>query len=132
MSYDRELDNLIARAQRGDRAAFDLIVRRRGEDVARYCLALTRSYEAARDLAQDAWLKAWRNLHRFRRGGYFLTWVKTIVYHEYVTDYRRRRLENAHPGRPPEAPADPSAQAETRDLLDRVKEIGRASCRERV
>jgi RNA polymerase sigma-70 factor (ECF subfamily) len=65
---------LLARARQGDLPAFEEIVRR-------YQLALriVRSHAVADDVAQDAFLRAWRSLDRFELGRPFGPWVCRIA-----------------------------------------------------
>jgi RNA polymerase sigma-70 factor (ECF subfamily) len=57
---------LIRRAQSGDRAAFDALVRLYDQHVLRLVLKVVQSPEEARDLYQEAFLKIYRSLTRFR------------------------------------------------------------------
>ena len=57
---------LIAEAQAGNRAAFEELVHRYDREVLRLALNLMRRPEDARDVYQEAFLKVYRNLHRFR------------------------------------------------------------------
>src|SRR2546429_8094890 len=57
---------LLAEAQAGNRAAFEELVRRFDRDVLRLALNLMKRPEDARDVYQEAFLKVYRNLHRFR------------------------------------------------------------------
>ncbi len=56
---------LVAEAQTGNRAAFEELVRRYDRDVLRLALNLMKRPEDARDVYQEAFLKVYRNLHRF-------------------------------------------------------------------
>src|SRR3989442_9370733 len=55
---------LVAEAQAGSRAAFEELVRRYDRDVLRLALNLMKRPEDARDVSQEAFLKAYPNLHR--------------------------------------------------------------------
>jgi DNA-directed RNA polymerase specialized sigma24 family protein len=57
---------LVVEAQTGGRAAFEELVRRYDRDVLRLALNLMKRPEDARDVYQEAFLKVYRNLHRFR------------------------------------------------------------------
>src|SRR6266850_621665 len=57
---------IVAEAQIGNRAAFEELVRRYDRDVLRLALNLMKRPEDARDVYQEAFLKVYRNLHRFR------------------------------------------------------------------
>src|SRR5713226_4432947 len=63
---EQEEHALIRQAQAGDRAAFEQLLRRYDRDVLRLALNLLRRPEDARDVYQEAFLKVYKNLHRFR------------------------------------------------------------------
>src|SRR5580704_6247836 len=82
---------VIERAQAGDRAAFEELVHRYDRDVLRLALNLLHSPEDARDVYQEAFLKIYRNLHRFRSECSFYTWIYRIVTNVCLDHLRRRR-----------------------------------------
>ncbi len=81
---------LIRRAQRGDRAAFDDLVRLYDRKVLGLAMRVVRSQEDARDLYQESFLKVYRALPRFRFESSFSTWLYRIVMNTCM-DYLRRR-----------------------------------------
>ena len=88
-----ELDErcLVAEAQAGNRAAFEELVRRYDRDVLRLALNLMKRQEDARDVYQEAFLKVYRNLHRFRFECSFYTWLYRIVTNVCLDHLRRRQ-----------------------------------------
>src|ERR1700749_192173 len=70
---------LVMEAQVGNRAAFEELVHRYDRDVLRLALNLMKRPEDARDVYQEAFLKVYRNLHRFRFECSFYTWLYRIV-----------------------------------------------------
>ncbi len=82
---------VIARAQAGDRAAFDELVHRYDRDVLKLAINVLHSTEEARDVYQEAFLKIYRNLHRFRSECSFYTWIYRIVTNVCLDHMRRRR-----------------------------------------
>lgn len=82
---------LIRQAQRGDRAAFEQLVRLYEADVLRLALQIVRSQEEARDLYQEAFLKIYRSLGRFRFESRFSTWVYRVVMNVCLDHLRRAR-----------------------------------------
>lgn len=82
---------LVAEAQAGDRAAFEELVRRYDRDVLRLALNLMKRPEDARDVYQEAFLKVYRNLHRFRFECSFYTWLYRIVTNVCLDQLRRRQ-----------------------------------------
>src|SRR4249920_659499 len=88
-----ELDerSLVIEAQAGSRDAFEELVRRYDRDVLRLALNLMKRPEDARDVYQEAFLKVYRNLHRFRFECSFYTWLYRIVTNVCLDHLRRRQ-----------------------------------------
>jgi len=82
---------LVVEAQAGSRLAFEELVRRYDRDVLRLALNLMKRTEDARDVYQEAFLKVYRNLHRFRFECSFYTWLYRIVTNVCLDHLRRRR-----------------------------------------
>lgn len=80
---------LIRQAQRGNRAAFEQLVRLYEARVLRVALQIVRSEEEARDLYQEAFLKIYRSLGRFRFESRFSTWVYRVVTNVCLDHLRR-------------------------------------------
>ena len=85
-----EESELIRSAQRGDRDAFEELVHRYDQDVLRLALQITRRPEDAHDLYQEAFLKVYRNLDRFRFECAFYTWLYRVVTNVCLDHLRRR------------------------------------------
>ena len=109
---------LIREAQAGDRAAFEELIHRYDRDVLRLALNLLRFPEDARDVYQEAFLKIYKNLHRFRFECSFYTWVYRIVTNVCLDHLRRRR------SRPEDQAPEPVADDEAlpQDFFDRQRE----------
>src|SRR5579862_5877814 len=87
-------EGLAASAAAGDRAAFSRLVQQHQSMLRGFLLRLTRGDRAlADDLAQDAFLEAWRKIARFRGAGSFRGWLARIAYTRYLMEARRRKLE---------------------------------------
>jgi RNA polymerase sigma-70 factor, ECF subfamily len=82
---------LVEQAQAGSRAAFEELVRRYDRDVLRLAMNLLKRTEDARDVYQEAFLKVYRNLHRFRFECSFYTWLYRIVTNVCLDHLRRRQ-----------------------------------------
>jgi RNA polymerase sigma-70 factor, ECF subfamily len=78
-SGEREL---VLRAQRGDEHAFETLVRDHWEIAFRLAYVITRNATDAEDVAQDAVVKAWRALGRFRDSEPLRPWLLRIVANE--------------------------------------------------
>ncbi len=70
---------LVARAKTGDLDAFDLLVRRHQDRLYNTLYRMTGNEHDARDLAQDAFLAAWRAIERFTGESRFSTWLHAIA-----------------------------------------------------
>lgn len=92
-------EELVALARRGDPAAFDALVVRYQGAVYRAALAAVRNPQEAEEAAQDAFIRAWKTIGRFRGDSSFKTWMLTIAWNRAKS--RRRRVANwlrrAHP-----------------------------------
>ncbi len=113
----RTLDEsaVIRSAQRGDREAFEELVRRYDQDVLRLALQITRRPEDAHDIYQEAFLKVYRHLDRFRFECSFYTWLYRVVTNVCL-DHLRRRSSRPE-DQAPESSAPASAADE--DFFDR-------------
>ena len=121
MVHLRSDEALVARAQRGDRDAFDELVRRHRDRVYAVVLRLTRNPADADDALQDAFLNAYRALHRFDRRARFSTWLYRIATNAAFDVIGRRKAARAldEEGTPePVAPGDPFVQAGQRRALE--------------
>ena len=76
--------------RRGDRLAFEELVRRYDREVLRLALNLVHRSEDARDIYQESFLRVYRNLHRFRFECSFYTWLYRIVTNVALDHLRRR------------------------------------------
>lgn len=76
---DREVDQqLVERAQRGDKHAFELLVVKYQRRLGRLISRFVRNNGEAEDLTQDAFIKAYRALPAFRGDSAFYTWLYRI------------------------------------------------------
>lgn len=80
---------LIARAQKGDKAAFRLLVERHQTRALAVALGMVKDENDARELMQEAFLRVYRGLHRFQGGSSFFTWLYRIVTNLAI-DFLRR------------------------------------------
>jgi RNA polymerase sigma-70 factor (ECF subfamily) len=76
---DREVDQqLVERAQRGDKHAFGLLVAKYQRRLGRLITRFVRNAAEAEDVTQDAFIKAYRALPAFRGDSAFYTWLYRI------------------------------------------------------
>jgi RNA polymerase sigma-70 factor (ECF subfamily) len=71
---------LVEQARRGDSAAFGELVMRHQAAVVRAARVVCRSHEEAEDVAQEAFVTAWRRLDGYRGDAQFRTWLLRIAW----------------------------------------------------
>src|SRR6476660_7325713 len=84
---------LVQAAKKGDDSAFEELVRRYDRNVFRIAQHITQNREDAEDVVQEAFLKAYENLHQFQEQSKFYTWLVRIAVNEALMKLRRRRPE---------------------------------------
>jgi RNA polymerase sigma-70 factor, ECF subfamily len=82
---------LVDRAAGGDRDAFDELVRRYQARIFNLARALTANGAEAEDLAQEAFVRAFRGIRRFRGDSSFRTWLYRIAVNVIYTHLGRRQ-----------------------------------------
>jgi len=83
---------LVARAQTGDTAAFDELVTRYRQRAFSMIYHMVRNEQDAWDLAQDGFLKAWKNIGRFRGQSSFYTWLYRILMNVGIDWLRKKQI----------------------------------------
>lgn len=109
---DREL---VERVQRGERKAFDLLVLKYQHRIAKLVARYVRDQSEVLDVAQEAFIKAYRAIPRFRGDSAFYTWMYRIAINT------AKNHVAAHARRPPESGID-LADAEQFAGTDELKE----------
>lgn len=79
MIQDDNDQQLVQRVQKGDKAAFDLLVRKYQHRVLKLVSRFVNDAAEAEDVAQEAFLKAYRALPAFRGDSAFYTWLYRIA-----------------------------------------------------
>ena len=92
-STDKEL---VKRVQKGDKGAFDLLVLKYEQKIVNLVMRYVRDPEQALDITQEAFIKAYRALPRFRGDSAFYTWLYRIAVNtakNYLAAQRRRPMD---------------------------------------
>lgn len=105
---------LIREAQRGDRAAFEELVRQYDQQVLRLAYHLTGSEADAQDIYQEAFLKAYRHIGNFRFECSFYTWIYRIVTNLCLDHLRKRQT------RKEESAVNVDSEGEEYSVIDSV------------
>ena len=126
-----DLAVLVAAAKGGDRGAFDEVVKATYAGAYTLAYRLTGNEEDAKDVVQEAYLRAYKGLRRFRGDAAFSTWLYRITANCAATQLTRRsrhrhdelddefEMTDLHPEINPEARADASVlRQQLREALD--------------
>jgi RNA polymerase sigma-70 factor (ECF subfamily) len=105
---------LIRAAQQGDATAFEQLVQQYDRAVLRLTVHLTGSQEDGQDIYQEAFLRAYIHLARFRFECSFYTWIYRIATNLCLDHLRRKRSRSR------ELITTNSSDGEERELLDRI------------
>jgi RNA polymerase sigma-70 factor, ECF subfamily len=84
-------EEVIARVKAGDTATYEIIMRRYNQRLYRISRAILNDDAEAEDVTQDAYVRAYQNLHQFAGHALFSAWLTRIAVHESL---RRLRLRN--------------------------------------
>ncbi len=88
---------LVKRVQAGDKTAYDALIRKYQHKIIKLISRYVHDQEAAQDVAQEAFLKAYRGLNRFRGDSAFYTWLYRIAINtakNYLVAQGRRSPES--------------------------------------
>lgn len=109
---------MLRARDRGDHAALETLLRRHRDAAYRVALRICLNPADAEDVAQEAFVRAWRALPRFRADSAFSTWLYRIVTNVALNTVTRRREQPAElvetEGR---AELDPAERVEHRERL---------------
>jgi len=111
---------LVREAQRGNRTAFEELVRYYDQPVLRLAMHFTGSQTDAQDVYQEAFLKAYKSIGNFRFECSFYTWIYRIVTNICLDHIRKRNV------RKEDAPVATDQSGDEFDLLSQVPD-GRAT-----
>jgi len=110
---------LVERARRGDHEAYAALVREHEQAAFRVVYVIVRSAADAEDVAQEAFVKAYRALGRFRAGSPFRPWLLRIVGNEARNHRRAAGRRDFHQRRAAVLEPVSPARAADVELLER-------------
>lgn len=124
-------DRLLELARRNERGAFETIMRRYNRRLFRVARSVLRNDAAAEDAVQEAYIRAFTNLDRYKPTGNFDAWLTRIALNEALMNRRRARdeislddvdegvlIDHRLPG--PEMAADPDDAVYARRMLEQA------------
>src|SRR5215203_4666313 len=95
IDFTDESDDLIAKAQAGDVAAFGVIFEQHSRFVYKFIYAMLGDRDAAEELMQETFLGAYKNIAGLRGDARLRTWLCGIAKNLVYKDFRARRYQNA-------------------------------------
>ena len=90
--YDDTDEKRMLRVGRGDKGAFDEIVRRYASKMVNLAYRITGDRELAEDIGQETFFRAYRSAARYREISKFSTWLHTIAINLCRNELRRRKF----------------------------------------
>ncbi len=122
-------DELIARAQEGDSHSFDLLVKRYQRKIYFLAYRMVKSHDAADDIAQETFIKAYFAIKSFRIGYSFYTWLYRICMNLSINFLKRQKFvipesqfeEGASPLEKEASGADPSSQLALKEMESKIE-----------
>jgi len=92
---ESEESKLVAQVLGGDHDAFAELVRRHHAEIIGLCVSMLRDASLAEDAAQEAFLKAFRSLEKFRKDSSFSTWLYRIASNTCLDHLRRKSRDRS-------------------------------------
>lgn len=129
---DREV---VALCQQGQLDAYEILVSRYRQKVYGLALSMVRNEADATDIAQDAFVRAWNSIGKFKRNASFYTWIYRITTNLCIDFARKRKRQptaefeetieretDANVVRPPSSNPSPRLEAERGELRQQIDE----------
>jgi len=88
--------DIVQEVRSGDARSFRRLVKMHESQAMTLAVRVLKSREEAEEIVQDAFVRAFRNLHQFRGEAKFGTWLHRIVYNLCMTKVSRRRNDRLH------------------------------------
>ncbi len=84
-------EELIARFQKGDQQAFDILVHRYKDQLLNFVYRFVGNRNDAEDIVQETFLRVYKNKHYYKEIAKFSTWIYTIAGNLAKTELRKRK-----------------------------------------
>ena len=115
----------VQQARRADVRAFESLYRMHVDRVYGLCLRMTGNVAEAEDCTQDAFIRAWKQLGKFRGDSAFGTWLHRIAVNCVLGGMRKSRRERERIALVAERNDAPITAADSGELADLAEAVGR-------
>src|SRR5438046_1282645 len=85
-------DELISQFRSGDSSAFKALVERYTKPLYGFSFRMTGRAEESQDIVQEAFVKVWKTLHRYRTEGTFRSWIFTVTRNTVIDHLRKKKM----------------------------------------
>lgn len=113
-----EEELLVAKARRGDTAAFESLVAQYEKKVYNLAYRLTSNHDDASDIAQEAFIRVYTSLAGFKGDSSFATWLTRIVYNVCYDELRKRKRQRTTSLDEPATIEDETIERQVADSAD--------------
>ena len=103
--------DIVGRVQAGDRALFEILMRRHNQRLYRVARAIVKDEDEVEDVMQQAYINAFTHLHQFEARSQFSTWLTRIALNEAFARRKKR-------GHDPTAHMESNSSQERADVMD--------------
>ena len=117
--YSQKNDrDLVIACQRREPAAFEELVKRHQRTVYALLYQLAPEWQDTADLAQEVFIRIWRNINNLRNPSSFSSWLTQIVTNLFYDELRKRPRQLSTISMDESLEMDDSAEGATRDIAD--------------
>ncbi len=132
MNADEEKE-LVVRSLKGDRGAFETLVRRYQQAVFNYFIRLIQERELSLDMTQEVFLRAYAALHTYKEKYRFSTWLFRIASNLLIDHWRKKKIpalsididpltEDRQPIQIPDDKASPAEVLEKKQMIEKIEQ----------
>lgn len=132
MNADEEKE-LVVRSLKGDRDAFETLVRKYQQAVFNYFIRLIQERELSLDMTQEVFLRAYAALHTYKEKYRFSTWLFRIASNLLIDQWRKKKspalsidvdpeAEDRQPIQIPDNTASPAEVLEKKQMIEKIEQ----------
>lgn len=121
----RSEDELVEKVLKGDQASFELLLQPHRQGLLNMAYRMTGNLEEAKEVCQEALIKIYRYLIKFKKGKSFKSWIYKITLNSTYDFLRRKKkyddIVESQKGVLPVAGLDPERQLMNREIKEKIE-----------